>query len=98
MKKLRTSRRRFLKLAAGASVATTAAFRVGAAPADARGGTSVGDDRILIEFDSEMRMRLSSQRTALTQWSSPDALEIQRNSRLERFALKEQSKQDIQEP
>ncbi|HWM69594.1 MAG TPA: hypothetical protein VNO35_23610, partial [Steroidobacteraceae bacterium] len=75
MKKPRTSRRRFLKLAAGASVATTAltlseqalartadsANGTAGAPTVADGATaagtattaaSLGDDRILIEFDS----------------------------------------------
>jgi alpha-galactosidase len=137
VKKLRTSRRGFLKLAAGAGVATTAlrlnrqtlardadsasaavagaAADPAASPAPTAAGTaapvaSLGDDRILIEFDSQMRTRVSSsraseaartaatRRAALTQWSAPDALEIQGASRLDRFTLKEQSKQDIEGP
>jgi len=83
VKKPRTSRRRFLKLAAGASVATTAlglneqalgrtadsANGTAGAPSAADGATaagtattaaSLGDDRILIEFDSQMRTRVSA--------------------------------------
>src|SRR5581483_9502447 len=120
-------RRRFLKLAAGASLATSALARnesvragaagVGGDPAAAASagaagetgaavqGGSLGDDRIRVEFDSEMRMRVSAspaseepRRGIRTQWSAPDSLEIQRSSRLERFALKEHSKQDIDGP
>ncbi len=109
MKQPHTGRRRFLKLAAGASVATTAVslnkqlLARDADPANVAAATAAGtavpvaslaDDRIRIEFDSHMRIRVS----ALTQWSPPDAVEIQRGSRLDRFALQEQSKQDIEGP
>ena len=128
MKKPRTSRRRFLKLAAGAGVATTAftldeqalariagpaggksAASTGDAAATTGGATvpghappaaSLGDDRVLIEFDSQMRARVSTgtRKVALTQWSPPDSVQIAGASRLDRFVLQEQSKQDIEGP
>lgn len=70
MKKLRTSRRRFLKLAAGASVATTALDFAGATLAASKaadkGPPIVGDSMISLEFDPQMRLRVSGGAAALT--------------------------------
>jgi alpha-galactosidase len=71
VKKLRTSRRRFLKLAAGASVATTALDFAGATLAAAKVGDKgppmvVGDRLISLEFDPQMRLRVSGGAAALT--------------------------------
>ena len=91
MKKLRTSRRRFLKLAAGASVATTALDFAGATLAASKaadkGPPIVGDSLISLEFDPQMRLRVSggaaaltpgaaAPQAALTSWSTPDAVEV----------------------
>ena len=119
MKKLRTSRRQFLQLAAGAGVATTAldgltktaatptgATPTGAAPTAAASPTApagvgpvIGDDRIHIEFDPEMRMRVSgAAKAALTDWSAAESLQLGPDSCLNRFQLKSQSRQDMQGP
>jgi alpha-galactosidase len=91
VKKLRTSRRRFLKLAAGASVATApfdlAPFDLVLA-ADAPPAT-LGNGRISIEVDAQMRMRVSG-----TSWSVPDSLDSRPNS----FVLKSHAKQQIKGP
>jgi alpha-galactosidase len=86
VKKLRTSRRRFLKLAAGASVATTAFDLVLAADSPP---ATLGDGRISIEVDPQMRMRVSG-----TSWSTPDSLDSRPNS----FVLKSHAKQEIKGP
>ena len=74
MKKLRTSRRRFLKLAAGASVATTALDFAGATLAASKaadkGPPIVGDSLISLEFDPQMRLRVSGGAAALTPGAS----------------------------
>lgn len=120
MKELRTSRRRFLELAAGAGVATgSVALSKGAFAANAQPDESqldkaqpdsgiaaaLGDRRILIELDSHMRTRVWDMRTAahggkfaLTRWAASDTLVIGTGSRLDRFALREHSKQDIDGP
>jgi alpha-galactosidase len=91
VKKLRTSRRRFLKLAAGASVATApfdlAAFDLVLA-ADSSPAT-LGDGRISIEVDPQMRMRVAG-----TSWSAPDSLDSRPNS----LVLKAHAKQEIKGP
>jgi alpha-galactosidase len=109
VKKLRTSRRRFLKFAAGASVATGTVFlggrtRARGAQAPANVAAALGDQRILIEFDPRMRSRVwhrpatGGGKIALTQWSASETLVIGAGSRLERFALREQSKLDVNGP
>jgi len=74
VKKLRTSRRRFLKLAAGASVATTALDFAGATLAASKaadkGPPIVGDSLISLEFDPQMRLRVSGGAAALTPGAS----------------------------
>jgi alpha-galactosidase len=111
VKKLRTSRRRFLKFAAGAGVAT-GAMGLGRATLarEARSGNgavaaALGDDRILIEFDSRMRSRVwqrqgarDGQKFGLTRWAAAESLVIGADSHLEQFALREQSTQPIDGP
>ena len=61
MKRLRTSRRRFLQLAAGAGVASSSVFlgnRAHALDAPGAGAATISDGRILIEFDPQMRSRV----------------------------------------
>jgi alpha-galactosidase len=110
VKKLRTSRRRFLKFAAGAGVATSAVFlssRTLANTAQTTRGVAaaLGDDRILIEFDPLMRSRLwhlvatgDARQIALTRWAASDTLVIGTDSRLDRFVLREQSRQAVEGP
>jgi alpha-galactosidase len=108
VKKLRTSRRRFLKLAAVTSVATSAigltTRHALAAPDSQKGAAAtLGDTRILIEFDSQMRTRVThvaagGRKVLLTHWAASDSLTIGTASRLDRFAMREHSKQDIDGP
>jgi alpha-galactosidase len=112
VKKIRTSRRRFLQFAAGATAASgsvllaTPARALGArASLDSAAAANLGDNRILIEFDSKMRSRLShlvgagdGRKVALTRWAASDSLMLGDGSRLDQFALREQSKQDIDGP
>jgi len=111
VKKLPTSRRRFLQIAAGASVATGTVFlgdgtRASGAQAPRDGVASLGDDRILIEFDSQMRSRVwsrtgvpgNAQKTALTRWAAAETLVIGTDTRVEQFALREQTRQPVDGP
>ncbi len=102
----RTSRRRFLQMAAGAGVASSGALLTapaGAVPGSESPASSVaahaGDGRIGIEFDALMRSRLrrTDQRAAprLTEWSAADTLQFADGSRLEHFRLREHSQQRI---
>lgn len=100
MKKLRTSRRQFLQLAAGAGVATTA-FDVMARTAATSVGVApvIGDDHIYLEFDPAMRLRVSgAAKAALTGWSAAEAVELGPDTRLDRFLLKDQSRQAMEGP
>ena len=109
MKKNRTSRRRFLQFTAGATVASSGVLLAGRAralvPRDSIAAARLGDQRILIEFDSKMRSRLShlpaagdGRNVALTRWAASDSLLLADGSRLDQFRLREQSKQDIDAP
>ncbi len=106
MKKLRTSRRRFLKLAAVTGVATSTiglSRRSLAGNREKGVAAALGDRRILIEFDSQMRTRLThtaadGRKVALTRWTASDTLVIGTDTHLERFALLEQSTHDIDGP
>jgi alpha-galactosidase len=88
VKKLPTSRRRFLKLAAAGASVAGATFDL-ALGADSSPAT-LADGRISIEVDSQMRMRVS----ALTDWSVPDNL----GAGPTRWILKSASKQDLHGP
>jgi alpha-galactosidase len=109
VKKNRTSRRRFLQFTAGATVASSGVLLAGRAralvPRDSIAAARLGDQRILIEFDSKMRSRLShlpaagdGRNVALTRWAASDSLLLADGSRLDQFTLREQSKQDIDAP
>jgi alpha-galactosidase len=110
VKKNRTTRRRFLQFTAGASVASSTVLLAGPARAvlarvDTAAAAHLGDNRILIEFDSKMRSRFShlqgageGRRVALTQWAACESLALGNGSRLDEFALHEQSKQRIDGP
>jgi alpha-galactosidase len=112
VKKIRTSRRRFLQFTAGASVASGSVFLANPARAlvaraslDTRAAANLGDNCILIEFDSKMRSRLShlqgtgdNGKVALTRWAASDSLALGTGLRLDQFAVREQSKQHIDGP
>jgi alpha-galactosidase len=108
VKKPRTSRRRFLKYAAGAGVATGAiglGGRTLAREAHADVVAALGDSSILVEFDRQLRTRVwhthaspAGRNVPLTRWSASDTLLVGASSRVDRFALREQSKQDIAGP
>ena len=110
MKKPRTSRRRFLKIAAGASVAASTLGLTGRSVARTAGAAqgpaaALGDSEILLEFDSQMRTRVwnlpagaGSRKVALTHWAAPEVLVVGTDTRLDQFGLQDQSKQDISGP
>ena len=108
MKKLRTSRRQFLQLAAGAGVATTA-FDLVAKTAAVPAQPNLGDSRIFLEFDPQMRLRVSggaappapgaaAPGSTLTSWSATESLEIGPDSHLDGFRLNTQTRQDLRGP
>ena len=108
MKQPPTGRRRFLKIAAGASVASSGIFRASgtfAHTTQATGGVAaaLGDDRILIEFDPEMRSRVWHKspagdrgNIALTRWAAAETLVIGTDERLERFSLRARSNEPVE--
>ena len=112
MKKLSTSRRRFLQCAAGASLApgtvllsAPARALVAHSARDTAAAATLGDNRILIEFDSKMRSRIwhlggaaEARKVALTLWAASESLVLGDGTRLDQFALREQSKQGIDGP
>src|SRR5262245_6708844 len=132
VKKLRTSRRRFLELAAATGVATSAAgisgralaarnaaaqaadVGVGDATVQAADvGVARWDSRIRIEFDAQMRTRIWNTHASdvhagvaatggrgipLTHWSASDALVLANAPRLDRFELRDHTKQDTNGP
>lgn len=109
MKKNRTSRRRFLQFTAGATVASSGVLGVGAAraivPHDSVAAAQLSDSRILIEFDSQMRSRISHQPAAgtgrkviLTRWATSESLLLTDGTRVDRSTLHEQSKESIDAP
>jgi len=91
----RSSRRRFLKLVAGAGVASrvlgTRALGAAAALGTDRGSTAqIADSALQLEFDSALRLRVSRVAAgelpaALTDWAASDALVLADGSRVEQF-------------
>ncbi|MGH8140567.1 MAG: glycoside hydrolase family 36 protein [Steroidobacteraceae bacterium] len=111
MKKSRTSRRRFLQLAAGASVASSSVLGGASARAlVATGANEAGvaaflaDDRIRIEFDPKMRLRIWHLNGAqglgieLTNWAACESLALGNGSQVDHFALHAQSKHAVDGP
>ena len=96
----RTTRRRFLQLAASAGMASgtglISAEALASAPVDGRAArASLGDAALLVEFDSQLRSRLwhrtdaarAGGAIALTPWSSSDSLVLDDRRRIEQFTL-----------
>src|SRR3984893_15606362 len=109
--KVDSSRRGFLKLAgvtivSGAGLTTQARAMVATSlPRDGIPAASLGDDRILVEFDSQMRSRLwhlpraaDGPKVALTQWATTESLTLADGTRIDQFALRDQTKQDVDGP
>ena len=111
MKKNRTSRRRFLQLAAGAGVTSGSVLLTGRARAmDSRGAdhavhrASLSDDQLVIEFDASLRSRLwhrqgrdsENRKVALSPWAAADSLVLGGGERIDEFALREQLTQAVQ--
>ena len=98
-----TTRRRFLQLAAGATVASRAALAAGATQGSTvRPGNaaiapiaSIGDGSLALEFDAQMRIRLwrmsghggEAKRIALTSWVASDSLLLGDHARIDRFTF-----------
>jgi alpha-galactosidase len=108
VKQLRTDRRRFLQFAVGASLVsgsflpTTPARAWVARSSRDTAAASLGDSRILIEFDAKMRSRIwhlpgavDGRNIQLTGWAASESLMLGNNSRLDRCALQQQSKQRV---
>jgi alpha-galactosidase len=100
----RTSRRRFLQWAAGAGVASGSALlgtpaqasprrTLPAAPAAAP-VAALSDARLQIEFDAQMRSRISH----LTAWAAAESLELKDGRRVDQCALREHSRQRVEGP
>jgi len=91
----RSSRRRFLKLVAGAGVASrvlgTRSLAAAAALGSDTGSTAeIADSALHLEFDSALRLRASRVAAgglpaALTDWAASDALVLADGSRVEQF-------------
>jgi alpha-galactosidase len=106
VKRLRTSRRRFLKIAAGASVASGSILlssRARALVEPRNPAAAVGDSHILVEFDPKMRSRVwrlnvtpQGGKIALTRWAASETLVIGTGSPVDEFALREHSKQPVE--
>jgi alpha-galactosidase len=110
--KIRTSRRRFLQFTAGATVASGSVLGadparaiVAPASAESAAAASLSDNRMLIEFDSKMRSKLShlpdagaAGKIALTRWAASESLVLADGTHLDQFALREQSKEGVNTP
>jgi alpha-galactosidase len=108
----RTSRRSFLQIAAGASVASGSVFLTGRANAlvfdghgDFTAAAMLADHRILIEFDPKMRSRIShraakndARDTVLTRWAASEILMLANGTRVDQFALREHGTQEFDGP
>ena len=107
----RTSRRRFLQLAAGAGAATGGGLLTVTdvlASASAHGAAAlagIGDDRIRIDFDAHMRSRIwhgngpgSDRRAPLTPWSAADTLMLASGAKVAEFSLQHHHAEDVETP
>ncbi len=97
-----TSRRRFLQLVAGAGAAPYAFGTLALAGTPDAAGAVIGDGVLFLEFDPDLRSRLShvhaAQRTALTDWAATETLEIAGGRRIEAFALETVARESIDGP
>jgi alpha-galactosidase len=98
-----TTRRRFLQLAAGAGLASRAAFA--AAPEAGSTTVAISDEALLLEFDSTMRSRAwhirrgeREPRLALTSWSGTEHLQLADGTRLDEFVLEQHERAAVRGP
>ena len=92
----RTTRRRFLQLAAGATVASQTPLAAGANHVrETR--AELSDGVLLIEFDPTLRSRLSNlgagRRRAITPWTSTEYLRLSGGEPLDHFVLRESTRE-----
>ena len=98
-----TTRRRFLKLVAGAGAApyafATPAPSGSTAPA---GGAIVGDGVVTLEYDSRLRSRIAHVREGgkllLTDWNATETLELAGGRVIETFTLETVNREPIDDP
>src|SRR5438045_3310876 len=95
----RTTRRRFLQLAAGATVASQTPLAAGANHVrETR--AELSDGVLLIEFDPTLRSRLSNlgagRRRAITPWTSTEYLRLSGGEPLDHFVLREEHTSELQ--
>ena len=92
----RTTRRRFLQLAAGATVASQTPLAAGAGEVRER-RAELSDGVLLIEFDPTLRSRLSNlgagRRRAITPWTSSEYLRLSGGEPLDHFVLRESTRE-----
>jgi alpha-galactosidase len=111
MSRIDAERRRLLQLAALAGVATAPAawsMPVAADGQDANSqpaAASLADGRMLVEFDRQLRMRLShpgaatnDARAALTEWMPAGCVLLQHGVGIERFEFQQQTQQQVDGP
>lgn len=101
MRRILTTRRRFLQWASGAAVTSGTSLlarRANSAPGNSRLVT-FGDDSILLSFDGSMRSSVAhvrgEQRTPLTQAGAGEFLELSDGRRVEHFALQSHGTQIV---
>jgi alpha-galactosidase len=106
--RIRTTRRRFLQLAASAGVASRAALAA-ATVSDRSGATramaTIADEMLRLEFDSGMRSRAwhlrgdaPQSRVALTPWGDTEYLLLADGTPLREFALERQERSAVAGP
>jgi len=97
----RTTRRRFLQLAAGATVASQTPLAAGAGEVRER-RAELSDGVLLIEFDPTLRSRLSNlgagRRRAITPWTSSEYLRLSGGEPLDHFVLRESTREAADGP
>jgi alpha-galactosidase len=96
-----TDRRRFLQLAAGASLAARTLFEdtaLATEPGRAPAVATLGDERLTLEFDGQLRWRLTLRASTgaraarvVTGWTAPETLLLADGRRLSQFALRDHS-------
>ena len=101
---IRTNRRRFLQLAAGASVASPVLLTgpsgaaVPRAATEAQAPVVLGDGVLAIEFDGRMRSRMWRGKSAVSDWAVSEYLVAESGQPINAFTLREHATQPISGP
>ncbi|MBV9317460.1 MAG: alpha-galactosidase, partial [Gammaproteobacteria bacterium] len=105
MTRIRTTRRRFLQLAAGAGVASQATLAAARAASPAPTVVAIADDALRLEFDAAMRSRAwhltadaPHSALALTPWSESEYLLLADGTRLGEFELEHEDRASVAGP